>query len=421
MNANQQSFKRLAALFMGLVVTGICAGCAGILLTWILHAVQHLAFGYGFDSLMAADNFLQGVEWAAPGRRLFALVLCGLVAGFGWFFLFRSGRAPVSITEAAAIPPRPMSAPITLAHSLLQIITVGLGAPLGREGAPRELGALCAGRIGRRLGLGDADTALLVACGAGAGLAAVYNVPLAGTFFTLETLLFSLSPRHAPAALFACTLASLFAWAGLGDARAYLVAPVSVNASLLLWSACAGVLLGPIARLFARTVASARRKAVSGPGRIPACLGNFLLIGLLALPFPELLGNGRGPLQLSLLSSLTPTLAAVLLFLRVAVTVSSCRAGASGGLITPCLLQGALAGILLGSLWNMVFPPIAESHAAMIGAAAFLAAAVNMPLTAVVFSYELTYINHDAFYPVILAVSAAFAGARLLDRAIDRS
>ncbi len=421
MTLNSQPFKRLAALFAGMAATGLCAGCAGMALTWVLHAVQHLAFGYGFDSLTEAASFLQGVAMASPGRRLFALAMCGLVAGLGWFFLFRSKNAPIGITEASAMPPRPMPVPATLANALLQVVTVGMGSPLGREGAPRELGALCAGRIGKRLGLGDADTALLVACGAGAGLAAVYNVPLAGALFTLETLLFSLSGRYISAALLACVLASLFAWAGLGDARTYLVLPISPNAPLLFWAACAGPLLGAAAWLFTETIAKARSSAASGLGRIPACLANFLFIGLLAVPFPELLGNGKGPLQLGLLSSLTPVLAVVLLFLRFIVTVSSCKAGAGGGLMTPCLLQGALTGIVLGSLWNMFLPPIAESHLALIGAAAFLAAAAHMPLTAIVLVYELTHINHDAFYPIILAVAGAVGAAKLLESINNRA
>ncbi|SBW07389.1 Cl-channel voltage-gated family protein [uncultured delta proteobacterium] len=416
MHGTRQTFNRPTALVLGLAATGVCAGCAGIALSWLLHGVQHLAFGYGFDSLTASASFLQGVEQAAPRRRVFALALCGLVAGFGWFFLFRAGRTLVSIPSAASVPPRPMPAVATVAHALLQIITVGLGSPLGRESAPRELGALCAGRIGNRLGLGDEDTALLVACGSGAGLAAVYNVPLAGALFALETLLVSLPGRRAPAVLFVCVLGSLTAWAGLGDARTYIVPPINPSASLLLWAVFAGPLLGAAAWLFARATARARKSAVSGPGRIPACLANFFLIGLLAVPFPELLGNGKGPLQLSLVSSLTPALAAALLVLRFAVTVSTCKAGAFGGLITPSLLQGALAGILLGGCWSLFFPPILESHLALTGSAAFLAAAMSMPLTAVVLIYELTHANHDAFYPVILATAGAFAAARLLDR-----
>jgi H+/Cl- antiporter ClcA len=81
-----------------------------------------------------------------------------------------------------------MPAGTTTIHALLQIVTVALG-PLGREVAPREMGALGAGMVARKLGLLADETRTLVACGAGAGLAAVYNVPLAGALFSLEVML----------------------------------------------------------------------------------------------------------------------------------------------------------------------------------------------------------------------------------------
>lgn len=100
-----------------------------------------------------------------------------------------------------------MPAGTTTIHALLQIVTVALGSPLGREVAPREMGALGAGMVARKLGLLADETRTLVACGAGAGLAAVYNVPLAGALFSLEVMLLSfswekrwrrLSPRRLP-------------------------------------------------------------------------------------------------------------------------------------------------------------------------------------------------------------------------------
>jgi hypothetical protein len=81
----------------------------------------------------------------------------------------------------------------TIGHDLLQIVTVGLGSPLGREVAPREIGAMLAGRLSVRARLAPEFRRVMVACGAGAGLAAVYSAPLGGTLFVLEVLLGTLS------------------------------------------------------------------------------------------------------------------------------------------------------------------------------------------------------------------------------------
>ena len=65
---------------------------------------------------------------------------------------------------------------------------VAAGAAIGKEGAPRELGALFGGSLSKGLHLFISDRQLLIACGAGSGLASVYQVPFASALFVLETL-----------------------------------------------------------------------------------------------------------------------------------------------------------------------------------------------------------------------------------------
>lgn len=178
---------------MAVVLTGILAGLSGMALALILHAIQHLAFGYSPAHIVGSVSFLQGVTASPWPRRIAAIVAGGIVAGFGWWLLGRYGQKRVSIAAAVANPSVPMPAGTTTIHALLQIVTVALGSPLGREVAPREMGALGAGMVARKLRLLEDETRTLIACGAGAGLAAVYNVPLAGALFTLEVMLLSFS------------------------------------------------------------------------------------------------------------------------------------------------------------------------------------------------------------------------------------
>ena len=172
---NKNYLTRLIAV----VLTGLLAGLSGMVLALILHAIQHLAFGYSPGQIVSTESFLQGVTDSSWPRRISAIVAGGAIAGFGWWLLGRYGQKRVSIASAVANPSVPMPAGTTTIHALLQIVTVALGSPLGREVAPREMGALGAGMVARKLGLTADETRTLVACGAGAGLAAVYNVPLA--------------------------------------------------------------------------------------------------------------------------------------------------------------------------------------------------------------------------------------------------
>lgn len=118
-----------------------------------------------------------------------------------------------------------MPAGTTTIHALLQIVTVALGSPLGREVAPREMGALGAGMVARKLGLLEDETRTLIACGAGAGLAAVYNVPLAGALFSLEVMLLSFSWEKTLAAIMTSAIAAWTATLGLGDESQYHLFP----------------------------------------------------------------------------------------------------------------------------------------------------------------------------------------------------
>lgn len=401
---------------LAVLLVGLAAGVAGLLLALLLHAVQHLAFGYSLDALFFShQTFLEGVRAATPQRRVLALVGCGLVAGLGWWALYRWGRPLVSVkaTLSPAAPPMPPGP--TLIHALLQIVTVGLGSPLGREAAPREVSAMLASGLARYAGLNAEQRRVLVACAAGAGLAAVYNVPLAGAVFALEGLLATFSWQAALIALATSAIAAAVAWLGLGMGVQYVIGPMDIHLSLLSWAILAGPVIGLAAHAFSRLTEAARARASRG-GKLPLhALLNFTLIGLLATSFPALLGNGKGPAQLGFDGALTLAAAAALLCLKVLVTATTLRAGASGGLLTPGLACGALLATLLGGLWNLLWPGAPLGAYAIIGAAAFLGTSVHLPFTAIVLVMEFTQVNHNFVVPIALALAGALATARLLD------
>ena len=339
--------------------TGILAGLGGMLLALLLHFIQHLAFGYSPDFIISNESFLLGVSEATRSRRLAVLVLCGAVAGFGWWALYRWGKPLVSIAAAVKSDQPRMPLVSTALHALLQIITVALGSPLGREVAPREIGAVSASWLARRFSLTVRETQIMIACGAGAGLAAVYNVPLGGAVFVLEVLM--------------------------------------------------GPVFGVAAYGFTRMTNRAKAQAPRDARLIIFNLLNFAFIGILAGWLPQLLGNGKGPAQLSFDNQITVVLAATVLAGKLVITWSTLRAGAQGGLLTPGLSNGALLACILGAVWNMFWPGTSLGAFAIIGAAAFLASSMKMPLTAVVLIMEFTRVDHDFLIPILFAVSGSIA------------
>ncbi|WP_175694868.1 chloride channel protein [Burkholderia ambifaria] len=410
-------FARMAVVT---VLTGIGAGFGGMLLALLLHAIQHVAYGYSLSHVVGTQSFLAGVTLADPLRRLAVLVVCGLVAGGGWWALYRYGRPLVSIRRAvrAADPRMPIVS--TTVHALLQIVTVALGSPLGREVAPREIGSLLAGQLAHRAGLTSADCRLMVACGAGAGLAAVYNVPLGGAVFVLEVLLGTFELRALVVAVVTSAIAAAVAWIGLGNEHQYTVPAFVLSTPLVAWSIVCGPLFGFAAYGFVRLTTRARADAPKGRLLPVLALVNFAVIGVLAMRFPQLLGNGKGPASLGFDGSLTIGVAATLLVLKVLIEAGSLRAGAEGGLLTPGLANGALLGVVLGGLWGLVWPGASIGGCALIGATAFLAASMQMPITAVVLLLEFTRVNHDSLVPMLLAVAGSLVAYRFAQQLAER-
>ncbi|MBY8608026.1 chloride channel protein [Burkholderia arboris] len=410
-------FARMAVVT---VLTGVGAGLGGMLLALLLHAIQHVAYGYSVAHVIGSESFLSGVTHADPLRRLAVLIVCGIVAGGGWWALYRYGRPLVSIRRAvrAADPRMPFVS--TTVHALLQIVTVALGSPLGREVAPREIGSLLAGRLAHAAGLTPDDCRLMVACGAGAGLAAVYNVPLGGAIFVLEVLLGTFELRALVVAVVTSAIAAAVAWLGLGNEHQYTIPAFVLSTPLVVWSVVCGPLFGFAAYGFVRLTTRARADAPKD-WRLPVfALVNFAVIGVLAMRFPQLLGNGKGPASLGFDGTLTIGLAAVLLVLKVLIEAGSLRAGAEGGLLTPGLANGALIGVVLGGLWSLVWPGASIGGCALIGATAFLAASMQMPITAVVLLLEFTRANHDSLVPMLLAVAGSLVAYRFAQRLAER-
>ena len=401
------------------VCVGVIAGVGGMCLGLLLHFIQHMAYGYSMHRLLSTQSFLQGVTNSTPVRRVEALLTCGVIAGVGWWAMNRFAKPLINVSKALKSddPRTPMLA--TVVNALLQIVTVALGSPLGREGAPREVGATFSGWLAHRIGLTAQESRVMVACGAGAGLAAVYNVPLSGTLFALEVLLGTFSASAAIPALLTSVIAATVAWIGLGNDAQYSVPTFELSDSLMAWSILIGPIFGFAAYGFSRLVDAAHRHAPRDWRLLPSCLLAFSLIGAAAIFYPQLLGNGKGPIQLGFNDDVSLQLAATLLILKTLAILLCLRAGAGGGLLTPGLSLGAMLAIVAGGLWNHILLPVPLGAYAIVGAAAFLAASMRMPVTAIVMAVELTRVDHDYLFPVVFAVAGSSAALRICLRRFD--
>ena len=164
-------------LSLAVLTTGIASGLIGILCHYLLDFIKLLTFGNDTTDLLLQFNSVSAY------RRFVVIVVAGVLASIFWYFLQRRVSL-LSIKKAKQLVGK--KSPNFLGqslHALVQVAIVGAGASVGKEAAPRELGALCAGSLSKKLGLEIPESQLMIACGAGAGLAAVYQVPFASTLF----------------------------------------------------------------------------------------------------------------------------------------------------------------------------------------------------------------------------------------------
>ena len=172
-----------AVFWLAVLLTGVGAGVAAAILTQLLELVQHTVWGSsGTDLLSAAE---QTSAW----RHILILLGAGLVTGGGQIVLkhLSSGNG-IDITAAIWFHAGRLPTLRTVGSALLSVLIVGMGVSLGREGAPKQAGAAIANVLSDRGHLYDEERRLLVACGAGAGMAAAYGVPLGGALFALEVM-----------------------------------------------------------------------------------------------------------------------------------------------------------------------------------------------------------------------------------------
>lgn len=416
MQQNDAGFRFWTAL----VLAGLVAGLVGVGLTYLLHFVQYWAFTGVADWHHAHASFLDLVQHATPLRRFGVLILCGFLVGLGWFLIARYGAPLMDVKTAVWQPEKNMPLKTTICHVLLQIVTVGMGSPLGREVAPREMSVALSTPLARCFQLNHEQKRVLLACASGAGLAAVYNVPLAATVFVLETLLFSLSMHSVLSALICCAVAVLVSRWGLGDWVQYADLPnlsqVDIQPAMWAWAIVTGWVLALGVQAFGWTYNRLPNVRRTRPMMIVFAVVAFALIGVMAFRFPEILGNGKAGADLGFAALLTWQQALFLLAAKWAALLLATAGGAYGGRITPSIMLGGMIAIVMAAAWSAFLPAVSVGAAAFVGAAVFLGVAQNMRLTAIVFMLELSRLSTAYWLPVCLCMASALWAQTLLER-----
>jgi chloride channel protein, CIC family len=394
------------------LIVGAATGCIGAIFRLLLVHADRLR-----DTVIARahGHAIPGFLIVVGGCAVATLVAAWMVRQFSPH-ASGSGIPHVEAVLHEQIPPAPFGlVPVKFVGGLLAI---GSGLALGREGPTVQMGAGIAVFAARICRLSWADARVLLAAGAGAGLATAFNAPIAGLVFVLEELVQTFEHRIALAALAALTTAIPVARLFLGDAPDFQVVPLSYPAAEtapLFFGL--GALAGLLAVAYNRSllaVIAARDRFVALPievraGLIGAC------VGLLAWFAPDLVGGGDQITQRMLIGHEGLVVVGIAFLIRFGLGVISYAAGTPGGLFAPLLVLGAQAGLWYGAACRFVFPGLAiqPQAFALVGMAAFFTGVVRAPVTGIVLVAEMTG-NVTMLLPMLGACFAAMLLPTLL-------
>jgi CIC family chloride channel protein len=376
---------------------------------WLLAPLIGLATGVaaiGFRLAIGAfqwpwlQDMSENVAMAAREQPWWVIVLApaagGLLVGLMLRYLLtakRTGAVP-DVMEARVNAGRGLDLKQGLLSALASALSLGAGASAGREGPIVHLGATIAAAASNRLSLPNAARRTLLASGAAGAVAASFNAPIAGVLFAQEVILGHFSISTFVPLVLSAVVATILSQAWFGDVAAFvvpsyrIVSYLEVPAFVLL-----GIVAAGVAVVFQLTVLSvdwfARNLKMPLVAR-PAVGG--LLIGIIAVWFPEVLGVGYDTTDAALKDQLAIHIMIILIVLKTIATAIALGSRFGGGVFSPALYLGAMTGGAFGLIAANAFPEVGSSEGlyAILGMGAVTAAVLGAPISTTVMVFELT-------------------------------
>ena len=320
---------------------------------------------------------------------------------------------------------------VVVVKSIASALSIGSGGSVGREGPIVQIGSAFGSALGQIIRMPVRQRVVLVAAGAGGGIAATFNSPLGGMAFAIELMLPVITARSVLVVALGTAVATQIGRVFFGTAPSFDVPALAtlraddVSLDVLPWFLLCGLAIGLLATLMTRAIYWFEDRFDAMPGNYYTrhTLG-MLAVGLILYGFMTLAGplfgqpahyyvEGVG--YATILDILrgdlaTPVFLLVLSGAKLLVTCLTLGSGASGGIFSPSLYLGAAAGAAMGGVLNLLVPalPLAPGHFALAGMAGMVAGATGAVLTAIVMVFEMTW-NYSAIVPVILTATVAYA------------
>jgi len=428
----EEGARRIGLVLLSILalVVGVVTGFGAVLFRDLIGFIHNLFFLGQFAVRYDANLFTPPSPWG-----LF-VILVPVVGAVIVTFLVSNfapearGHGVPEVMDAIYYKSGVIRPVVAVVKSLASAIAIGSGAAVGREGPIIQIGSALGSTLGQVIRMAPGQRIILVAAGAGAGIAATFNTPIGGVMFAIELMMPEVSVRTFLPVALATGTATFIGRFFFGQQPAFAVpqlAPLSVDATsalALCLYALLGAIVGVAAAGFVRGLHLAEDLFEKIPGGYVRHALGMLLVGILIYALQQQFGHyyvegvGYATVQGILLGQISAAGLLVLLFLcKVLATSLSLGSGSSGGIFSPSLFMGATIGGAFAAALSALPLPMAINipSFAMVGMGAMVGGGTGAAMTAVTMIFEMTR-DYEIVLPMIVAVALSLGVRRLLSR-----
>ena len=410
-------------MIIAAVIIGILAGFGALAIRLLIKEISDLCFS-------GDGTLLQNISNSPWLLVVLVPAIGGLIVGpIIYFFAPEAkGHGVPEVMQAVLLKGGFIRSRVAGVKALASSITIGTGGSVGREGPIIQIGASIGSTVGQFFRVSSKRMKTLVGCGAAAGIAAAFNAPVAGALFAVEIILMDFAVAHFSPVVISAVMATVVShYFEGGDIAAFhvtsqyvLETPYEISFYFVL-----GALCGLISWLFIKVLyyfEDLWDDKFKIPSYLKASIGG-LMIGGIALIFPEIMGVGYDSISAALNNTLNYLGHAIwyiplaLIFVKILAASLTLGSGGSGGIFAPSLFMGAMAGAFFGYFVHSMFPEstAAPGAYALVAMGGMVAGTTRAPITAILIVFEMT-----KDYTVILPLMIVCVISMILSSKLSR-
>ena len=392
----------------------------------ILGGLVNVAFFYGIEHvklffLRQPGDPVVVAEMMAGWERVLTPTVGGLAAGLvlHWGLRFVGRQGSTNILEVVVAGDGKLPLRSGLVNAASSLVSIGTGASIGREGGITQVTATLASKLGQFAHWPPYRLRLLVGCGAASGIAAAYNAPIAGAVFAALIVLGNVSMNLFAPLVFSSVIAAMVSRSFFGIKPWYVVPPFEFTSVLQLpWFVMLGFGCGVVGAVFLKMIRQVKGhfEGLRQPIYLKMALSG-LVVGLIALEFPGVCGNGYVVTNRILHDELPLLVLGGLFLAKLLATVFTVGSGTVGGVFTPTLFLGAGFGGLFGATLHLlgIARELPTSSFALVGMGSVLAATTRSPFLAMIMVFEIS-LDYSLMPPLMLGCVMALVVAGRLEK-----